>query len=287
MDRAHAPVTAGDPARTLFYDGDCPLCERASAWLVARAPAPARRVAWQTLPPGPAEALREAGIARQLLVSRSGSTQPQGGVDGLVALLEGGSRDLLSRLLRARALRPLWRLCYPLVAHNRRVLAPPEACGRDACQPPPRLGLELAFAALCALWVLALAPLVGAVAFPAWGLGSRSAGAGWSLTFWGLLLSGQLLSAAAAPRGTRSLALRHGALASALCITPSLLILASGWLPRVLAVAVATIALGWGVRLLLLRHVRAQVRLGLGRRWVWTALLALWFALAIAIAHPA
>lgn len=275
-----APGAAGP---VLLYDGECPLCERTSAWLLAQAPPGARREAFQTLAPEAAARARAAGIERAVLVAAAPGAPWDGGLDAALRFVAGGRPGALLRLLAARPLRPLLRPLYALLAHHRRVLSPPAAFA-PRLEPPPHWGLDLAFPILLAAGVAGLASALGAVVFPAFGLGPAGQGARWALAFWGFLLVGQALCAPLAPRGRRRVALAHATFATALCLAPSLVLLLAAWLPRAVAVVLACLSLGLGVRTLLLRHIRAQERLGLGVRHTWGALVALWLALGVGIA---
>ena len=164
------------PGPLLVFDSDCSLC-RSSVRLLARLGwlDAAMAVGIAALPRPEQERLLEAGFANALAVL---------GPDGRITLGLGALSRVLSlraprvaRLLQVRALGPLWRGLYTLVATHRRILAPPRG-PECACEPSMTGWLPVAVqhlfvvATVALLWpapALTRVPTLLAVGYLAWG----------------------------------------------------------------------------------------------------------------------
>ncbi|MBL6721395.1 MAG: DUF393 domain-containing protein [Planctomycetes bacterium] len=138
----------------LVFDSDCSLC-RGSVRLLVRLGwlDQASAVGIAALPRAERERLLEAGFANALAV-----LAPDGGISlGLPALARIVSlrAPRVARLLQVRALAPLLRALYTLVASHRRILAPPRG-PECACEPSMAGWVPLAVQHLLVLTIIAL-----------------------------------------------------------------------------------------------------------------------------------
>lgn len=141
-----------------MYDGDCSLCVAVSRRLLrwTRRGEETRRAA-QAFEGEDAERVAASEAHNELAVMDPATKEIRNGVDGILWWLEGSRLAWLARLLSFGPLRWAAGVGYPVIAYNRRILAPPKpraiAC---ACDPDPRPGATIALGAF------ALAVAVGA-----------------------------------------------------------------------------------------------------------------------------
>ncbi len=165
MDAASPPP----PPKILVYDGDCSLCIGVSKRLLrwTRRGEETRRAA-QEFEGEDAERIAASEAHNELAVMDPATKEIRGGVDGLLWWLEGSRLSRLARGLSWGPLRWAAGVVYPVIAYNRRILAPPKpraiAC---ACDPDPRPGATIALGAF------ALAVVVGMLIGTGWILAAR------------------------------------------------------------------------------------------------------------------
>ncbi len=154
------------PQRILVYDGDCSLCIAVSRRLLrwTRRGEETRRAA-QEFEGEDAERIAASEAHNELAVIDPGSKEIRNGVEGIVWWLEGSRLAWLARLLSWGPLRWAAGVVYPVIAYNRRILAPPKpraiAC---ACDPDPRPGATIALGAFALVVVVGALVDVGAMA---------------------------------------------------------------------------------------------------------------------------
>ncbi|HTQ79690.1 MAG TPA: hypothetical protein VMM92_06815 [Thermoanaerobaculia bacterium] len=188
--------------KILAYDGECSLCERASALVLRVFPGNARRPL-QDFSGETAARLEAAGIRNEMAVIEARTGEIRSGVASLLWLLEEslaarfpGSRVAgLARRLGRPPFLPILTVLYRLIAYNRRVLAPPRgrtARFRCACDPEDHPGYQLGLIVLLCGTALALTALFGAAVARGTGLAAAetgafqmviAAGSGWVLLF--------------------------------------------------------------------------------------------------------
>lgn len=270
--------------KVLVYDGDCPLCIRGSRAFVRLGLLPEeRRRAFQELPGEVAGRLAAAGFRNEMAVVEPASGEVRMGVAGFLWLLREGPLGRLARLLDRRGAREALSALYHMVSYNRRILAPPRAGVRCACDPDDRPGYQLALLLLLLAWASALTALFGAAVAAGSGLAQPregawrtlvAAGSGWTVLF---------LTAPAAPRELRLRFLAHLGMVMAtgvLALVPAILLapfLAGAPLAALVALSVAASFT------LMARQLARRLRyLGLSRRWLAGWALALWTGAALA-----
>ncbi len=273
--------------KILVYDGDCPLCDRMSAFALRFLPGEIRQPL-QDFSAETADRLDAAGIRNEMAVLAPASGEIRSGVPGLLWLLRGTASPILAPLARLLD-RPLFRgpltVLYRLFSFNRRILAPPlarPAGFRCACDPDDRPGYQLALIALLLGLALILTALFGAAVAAGTGIeGIESprrgalqmviaAGSGWVL----LLLA--LFTALGLPRDLR---LRFAGHLGMVMIRGLLVLVPAMLLSLVLSGTVLAVVFGLSVTasfLLMLRDLDRRLRfLGLSRSWLagWAASL--------------
>lgn len=225
MDATRPPP----PPRILVYDGDCSLCIAVSRRLLrwTRRGEETRRAA-QAFEGEDAERIAASQAHNELAVMDPTTKELRSGVDGLLWWLEGSRLAWLARLLSWGPLRWAAGVVYPVIAYNRRILAPPKpravAC---ACDPDPRPGATIALGSF-ALTVLggALVAVAAVVAAgspageaprPIHGLEHASAAAAWAAVLGIFAGPTLLLVAVLRPAGARLLHAAAFLWSAALC----------------------------------------------------------------------
>ncbi|HWM92659.1 MAG TPA: DCC1-like thiol-disulfide oxidoreductase family protein [Thermoanaerobaculia bacterium] len=273
-------------SKILVYDGDCPMCEAASALLVRAGLLPEeRRRPFQSFEGEMADRLLAAGMQNEMaVIDPSGKIRT--GIPGILGLLRETRAGWVARLLDRPWLHPVLTAGYHLVAYNRRTIAPPRrgpafAC---ACDPEYRPRWLLALIILLLAFAVGMTTLFGAVVAAETGLASPiqgairmlfAAGSGWVLL---------VLAALALQRETRLPFLGHLGMVMAgglLVLVPSMLLaplLDGRWMAGVFLLSVTASFL------LMLRSLRRRlVYLELSPVWLagWAA--ALWAGASVSI----
>ncbi|HZF13528.1 MAG TPA: hypothetical protein VFE33_32445 [Thermoanaerobaculia bacterium] len=274
--------------KILAYDGDCPMCDRASGLAVRLFPGQPMRQPFQSFTGETAGRLDAAGIRNEMAVLDPATAEIRSGIPGFLWLLEGSRAAPLGRLLGHQPFLGLLTFFYRIVSYNRRILAPPRSHGnpafRCACDPDDRPGYQLALIALLLGLALGLTALFGAAVAAGTGLATPgrgafqmilAAGSGWVL----------LLGAAAGLPGELRLRfvghLGMVMVVGLLVLVPSMLlalVLSGPLLAALFAVSVTASFL------LMLRSLSRRLRfLGLSLSWLagWAA--ALWAGMAATI----
>lgn len=267
-------------AKILVYDGDCPMCEAISAWLVrAGLVTGDRRRPFQSFEGETARRLLDAGMRDEMAVLDPVSDRIRTGIPAFLWLLGDTRAAWLARRLDRPWLHRVLGAAYHLIGYNRRTLAPPDrppgfVC---ACDPEYRPGWLLALIALLLGFALAMTALFGAVVAAETGLATPAqgafrmlvaAGSGWVILF---------LLAPALPPDRRLPFLGHLGMVMAgglLVLVPSMLLaplLEGPWIAGAFLLSVTASFL------LMLRMLRRRLAyLRLSRAWLagWAA--ALW-----------
>ena len=149
-------------AKTLIYDGDCPMC----GWIARRfgelgLADDGHRRPYQSFDGELAERIAAAGIHNEMLVHDAASDELRAGIEGFLWLLGDSRWRWLGGLLGLAPVRGLMRLVYRTIAYNRRILAPPPRGIVCACDPDPHAGFRAFFLAVLAVFDLAGAWLLG------------------------------------------------------------------------------------------------------------------------------
>lgn len=151
-------------ARTLVYDGDCPMC----GWIADRfielglVDADHRRP-YQSFEGDLARQMEAAGIRNEMLVLDAETSELRAGIEGFLWLLSDSRWSFLAPLLDLAPLRGLMRVGYRTIAYNRRLLVPPPRGIVCACDPDPHTGflslllVGLTLVALAGAWLLGFA----------------------------------------------------------------------------------------------------------------------------------
>jgi predicted DCC family thiol-disulfide oxidoreductase YuxK len=158
-------ATARDlaPVKVLVFDGDCPMCLGAIAWLT-RSGLVAREqtIGHHDLPPQELEIVRAAGIRNRLVVLDRGSGETRIGSDGLLWIVGDNPRyRWLARLFGLPVARQLLQFGYEAVSYNRRIISPPKHRIACDCEPEVTVGRRL--------MLIVPAVLVAALAFAVYG----------------------------------------------------------------------------------------------------------------------
>jgi len=269
--------------KILVYDGDCPMCEAASALAmrILRLPGERRR-AFQSFEGEMAGRLLAAGMQDEMAVIDPASGEIRTGVPGLLGLVRETRVAWAARLLDHQWLHPALSAAYHLIAYNRRTIAPPRrkpafVC---ACDPEYRPGWLLALIVLLLGFALGMTALFGAVVDVETGLSNPvqmliAAGSGWVVLF---------LAALGLPKETRLPFLGHLGMVMAvglLVLVPSMLLaplLDGRWMAGVFLFSIAASFL------LMLRSLRRRLAyLELSPAWLagWAA--ALWAGASLSI----
>ena len=154
-------------ARTLVYDGDCPICLGIVGGLVRARLLPAERaVPYQELEGEEAERLWEAGIRNEIAALERPGGGVRTGIGALLWILRDSWLGPLARLVDRRPLRRGLELAYRTIAYNRRILAPARPTQGPSCECDPdfHAGYRAVGIALSAGFAFAAALLFGAVA---------------------------------------------------------------------------------------------------------------------------
>lgn len=212
--------------KILVYDGDCPMCESASALAmrILRLPEERRR-AFQSFEGEMSGRLLAAGMQDEMAVIDPASGEIRTGVPGLLGLVRETRAGWVARLLDRPWLHPALSAAYHLIAYNRRTIAPPRrkpaiVC---ACDPEYRPGWLLALIILLLGFAIGMTALFGAVVDSTTGLSNPAqmliaAGSGWVVLF---------LAALGLPKETRLPFLGHLGMVMAgglLVLVPSMLL---------------------------------------------------------------
>jgi predicted DCC family thiol-disulfide oxidoreductase YuxK len=264
--------------KVLVYDGDCPLCNAASAAFVRlRLVRGEDRRPFQEFQGEVRERLLDAGIHNEMAVLDPESGGIRSGFPGFLWLLRETWLAPLARLLDRPLFRGVGDRVYHMVSYNRRILTPPKSGITCACDPDPSPGYQVALIVLLLAFALVMTALFGAAVARGTGLTTPAlgafqmvvaAGSGWVLLF---------LAALTLPSEVRLPFLGHLGMVMAaglLVLVPSMLLSLAPpgpWLAVLFGVSVAVSFT------LMLRMLGRRLRyLGLSRAWLagWTA--ALW-----------
>jgi predicted DCC family thiol-disulfide oxidoreductase YuxK len=153
----------------LVFDGDCPMCLGAIAWLT-RSGLVAREqtIGHHDLPPQELEIVRAAGIRNRLVVLDRSSGETRIGSDGLLWIVGDNPRyRWLARLLSLPVARQLLRFGYETVSYNRRIISPPQHRIACDCEPEVTTGRRLMLIVPAILVATVAFALYGAVFAPA------------------------------------------------------------------------------------------------------------------------
>ena len=267
-------------AKILVYDGDCPMCEAISAFLVRAGLVPGdRRRTFQSFEVEIAQRLLDAGMRDEMAVLDPVSDQIRTGIPGFLWLLRDTRAAWVARLLDRPWMHRVLGAAYHLLGYNRRTLAPPSrpvgiVCD---CDPEYRPGWLLALIVLLLGFALGMTALFGAVVAAETGLATPAqgafrmlvaAGSGWVLL---------ILLAPALPRDRRFPFLGHLGMVMAgglLVLVPSMLLaplLKGPWIAGLFALSVTASFL------LMLRMLRRRLAyLQLSPAWLAGWVAALW-----------
>ncbi len=149
-------------AKTLIYDGDCPMC----GWIARRfgelgLADDEHRRPYQSFEGELAGRILEAGIHNEMLVLDEKTGELRAGIEGFLWILADSRWAWLGGLLGLAPVRGLMRLVYRTIAYNRRILAPPPRGIVCACDPDPHAGFRALFLGVLTLFDLAGAWLLG------------------------------------------------------------------------------------------------------------------------------
>lgn len=264
--------------KVLVYDGDCPLCQAASAAFVRlRLVRGEDRRPFQEFQGEIRERLLDAGIHNEMAVLDPASGGIRSGFPGFLWLLHETWLAPLARLLDRPLFRGVGDRVYHMVSYNRRILTPPKSGITCACDPDPQPGYQVTLIVLLLAFALVMTALFGAAVAAGTGLTVPArgafqmvvaAGSGWVLLF---------LAALTLPSEVRLPFLGHLGMVMAaglLVLVPSMLLSLAPpgpWMAVVFGISVAVSFT------LMLRMLGRRLRyLGLSRAWLagWTA--ALW-----------
>ncbi len=264
--------------KLLVYDGDCPLCQAASAAFVRlRLVGEADSRPFQGFQGEVRERLLDAGIHNEMAVLDPASGDIRTGPAGILWLLRETWLAPLARLLDRPLFRGTLERLYHLVASNRRILTPPKSNVTCACDPDPRPGYQIALTVLLLTFALGMTALFGAAVATGTGLTTPArgafqmvvaAGSGWVLLF---------LAALTLPSEVRLPFLGHLGMVMAaglLVLVPSMLLSLAPPGPWPAVIFGVSVAVSFT---LMLRMLGRRLRyLDLSRAWLagWTA--ALW-----------
>jgi predicted DCC family thiol-disulfide oxidoreductase YuxK len=139
------PVRRPAQTKVLVFDGDCPMCLGAIAWLTRSGLVSRKQtVSHHDLPPEELEIVRAAGIRNQLVVLDRSSNETRIGSDGLLWIVgDNPQYRWLARLLSLPVARQLLRFGYEAVSYNRRIISPPQHRIACDCEPEVTTGRRL------------------------------------------------------------------------------------------------------------------------------------------------
>ncbi len=258
-------------ALMLVYDGDCPMCIGAVAWLQRTGLVTAEQaVSNHELAPADLEVAQAAGIRNQLVVLDPTTRVTRSGADGLLWLVgENRGHPLWVRFLSLPGMRQLARLIYEAISYNRRIISPPRHAIRCDCEPQATVARRLTLVGPLAVATVGLVALFGAAV-------SHSQGGN-------AMVGAAFLALAVAPAGCQRLSRRSCSCAannastiwrtscsphsSALALLPASI--AAWWLPAA-AAALAAVSLVVAFVLMFRMQGRRVAAVGVSTRWLWS-----------------
>ncbi len=230
----------------LVYDGDCPMCMGAVAWLQRTGlVAAAQAVSNHELAPADLEIAQAAGIRNQLVVLDPNTRVTRTGADGLLWLVgENRGYPPWVRFFSLPGMRQLVQLVYEAISYNRRIISPPKHAIHCDCEPQATVARRLTLVGPLAVISVGLVALFGAAVAHSLGW-NETAGAAFATFAAG---SGWIATGAAAiallrgePRVDYLAHLMFTAFVGALMLVP--VDIAAWWLPAAAAATLAAVSL--------------------------------------------
>jgi predicted DCC family thiol-disulfide oxidoreductase YuxK len=256
----------------LVYDGDCPMCIGAVAWLQRRGLVTVEQaVSNHELAPAELEVAQAAGIRNQLVVLDPNTRATRTGADGLLWLVgENRGYPRWVKFLSLPAMRQLVRLAYEAISYNRRIISPPRHAIHCDCEPQATIARRLTLVGplavvavgLVALWGAAMAHSMDWSESTGAALAILAAGAGWLATG-----SAAMVLLRGEPRVDYVSHLVFTAFIGAVVLVP--MGIAAWWLPAAAAATLTAVSLAVAFAVMFRMQRRRVVAAGVSARWLW------------------
>ncbi len=257
----------------LAFDGDCPMCTSTIALLLRlKLVRPEQTRSNHDLEGDDLQSIRAAGIRNQVVVLDPESRETRSGSDGLVWLIgDNLGNPWWMRLWTWPGFRQILSFGYEAISYNRRVISPPRHRIVCDCEPEVTLARRLALVVPVLLLTLLFAAAFGAGVFHGWQLGDAASGAWFMPAAIGAGLAPLALVALVSLRGEQRIDyLAHLAITT-FAGTAVLLPfgLASMFLPREAAAAIACLSGAGSFAMMFFMQRRRVAAVGLPSRWLW------------------